>query len=229
MFRGRPTSYQPRSDFLFLLNNFPFLLIEVQSNPQEYDCYRMLTQAGVLVRVVNSTKPKDKNSFVVVAIYITSTYIAQSIVYQPNRDKRNVRITHVLTSGSLRLISSYVDRICTRCILPQGSLPCIQVLFELHNLLSAFPSDVGLVQASSRVQTLSQQVHGANLTSLTRARNAHPKPKGPNDAPPGGSSSGAFDDPSTARKLSDAGYQVLPMPKLPSGFTPLHPVCSFFF
>jgi len=97
--------------------------------------------------------------------------------------------------------------------------------FELHNLLSALPPDVELSKAASRFSALSRTVKDAKYPSYSAiVKDKKPKSKGPNNIPPSGSSSRPFDDPTIVRKLSDAGYRVL---RLPMGFKPLYPVCSF--
>ena len=80
---------------MFLLDGYPFLLVEVCSDPEHRDRYRLLVHAGILVRVMNSIKPKNKDSFVAVAVYITETYTAERyLVYQPSRDSKVVRIAN---------------------------------------------------------------------------------------------------------------------------------------
>jgi len=87
-------SYTPRSDFLFSLNSCPFILIEECSDRQkELDRYRLLLQAGLLVRVMNSF---TQEPFVAVAIYITAQYVAERyLVFQPSKGDRTVRNTNV--------------------------------------------------------------------------------------------------------------------------------------
>ena len=59
--------------------------IEVCSQQTESDRFRMLLQAGVLVRVVNGILPGDDHSFVDFAIYITKLFVAELyLIYQPN-------------------------------------------------------------------------------------------------------------------------------------------------
>lgn len=73
-------SYTPRSDFLLLLDGCPFLIFEVCSDrAQEPDRSRMLLQAAVLVRTMNSFRPEQGGSepFIGVAIYINSKFTAE--------------------------------------------------------------------------------------------------------------------------------------------------------
>src|SRR5258706_2987525 len=86
-------SYTPRSDYLFLLKGCPFLFIEICSDrAQSLDCSRMLLQAGLLVRVMNS-RPEQKGSFTAIAIYINADFTAERyLVYQPDINSKQVRI-----------------------------------------------------------------------------------------------------------------------------------------
>jgi capsid protein len=82
------------------VNDYPILLIEVQSNPNGEDCYRMRTQAGVLVRVMNLIERKNQGSFVAMAVYITDSWKAERyFFYQPDRDSWEVRVTNILVLG----------------------------------------------------------------------------------------------------------------------------------
>jgi len=57
--------YTPRSDYLFSVDTCPLMMIEIGSEPNGIDCFRMLLQAGLLVRVINSIK-KEAHSFVAI-------------------------------------------------------------------------------------------------------------------------------------------------------------------
>lgn len=86
--------------------------------------------------------------------------------------------------------------------------------FELHNLPSAFPSDEELKSASSFLGAIDQRIRTANypsLTSVKKAKRDESKSKG---APPGDNASHSY-NPTTVRKLSDAGYQVIQAPLYP--------------
>ena len=90
-------SYQPRSDFLFSLNRCPRINIEVCSDPiHEHDRYRLLLQAGLLVRAMNMIETQ-RSQFVSVAIYIGKELSASwHLVYQPDRNTPTVGITNSL-------------------------------------------------------------------------------------------------------------------------------------
>ena len=88
-------SYEPRSDFLFVLDDCPRISIEVCSDSShERDRYRLLLQAGLLLRTMNTIKTKG-SSFVAVAIYIDHQLSAEwYLVYQPERLDQDVGITN---------------------------------------------------------------------------------------------------------------------------------------
>ena len=83
-------SYTPRSDFLLLVDGFPFLIFEFCSNcAQEHDRSQMLLQAAVLVRIMNSIRSEQGESelFIGVAIYINSKFTAERYLvgqFQPS-------------------------------------------------------------------------------------------------------------------------------------------------
>ena len=88
-------SYEPRSDFLFSVDRCPRINIEVCSDPRhERDCYRLLLQAGLLVRTMNMIKPEG-SSFISIAIYVSNHHSADwYLVYQPDRADPKVGITN---------------------------------------------------------------------------------------------------------------------------------------
>jgi hypothetical protein len=84
--------YSPRSDFLFSLDTCPRINIEISSNQVESDRYRMLLQAGLLVRVMNKIKAESE-SFVAISLYITKPFTAERyLVYQPELNNEAVGI-----------------------------------------------------------------------------------------------------------------------------------------
>jgi len=91
-------SYEPRSDYLFSLDTCPRIHIEVSSSTRQRDCHRILLQAGLFVRVVN--RLTRRSSFVAIAIYITTEFIAEwYFVYQPQLDDKKVAIPYSLIAG----------------------------------------------------------------------------------------------------------------------------------
>ena len=211
-------SYRPRSGFLCLVRNYPFLFIEICS-----DRNRMLLQAGLLVRVMNSFKTGTTvpfNSFIAVAIYITPSAVAERyLVYQPARDEKEVRtinvlmITDLCSSYSFLQIKYVSDHFDLK--VPSGTF---KFFFELHNLPSVLPPDTELDNASSHLHRLQEQVQKANLTEYN-GQNA-------DDQAPGDNASRLFDNPSIARQLSDAELQVQQDTPIP-GWTRLDGVRSF--
>ena len=118
----------------------------------------------------------------------------------------------------------------------QTPYQAFQFFFELHNLPSAFPLGSKAQNASSRFTTLIVQVRNANLDSYSKEMKTDgPKTQGtnqgtetqePNAAPPGGSSLSLYDDVSTVRKLSAAGYKLFGASEI-SGCYPVFPAGSF--
>jgi len=77
---------------MFPLDGYPFVLVEVYSKPEHRDRYQVLVHPGVLVRVMNSIKPKNKDSFVPVAVYNTEAYTAVRCL--PDSNSQIVRIAN---------------------------------------------------------------------------------------------------------------------------------------
>jgi len=226
-------SHRPRSDFLLLLEGYPLLLIEVCSDRwDELDRNRMLLQAGILVRVMNSLKSNHQGefkSFIAVAIYVTAKFIAERYlvgqpVAQPDTVSHQCLIVDVLAQIYSILQIMYVkDEFDLRT--PTGAF---QFFFELHNLPSALPCDGQLSSADAKLRALSQAVKNAqigsfSLTSKTKKRkttddnsNAH------QESSPWG------DNPSLTQGLSHLGIQLDSEEECP-GWTLLNPVCPFAF
>jgi hypothetical protein len=79
-------SCTPRSDFHIRINNFPHLLLEVVSQTNESDRFRMLLQASCMARIGNSLRaPTSGKPIVIMAIYIDKHFEAtQYLLYQPD-------------------------------------------------------------------------------------------------------------------------------------------------
>jgi hypothetical protein len=85
-------SYRPQSDYMFTLNSYPLIIIEICSREDEADHFRMLLQGAILVRAMNLMK--CTGSLVTMAIYITKDFVADRyLVYQPDREEPDVRTT----------------------------------------------------------------------------------------------------------------------------------------
>jgi len=92
---GSRFRYEPRSDYLFSLDACPKINIEVGSEANHRDRYRMLLQAGLLARVVNKLTLRARNSFVAIAIYITKELIVEwYFVYQVELQDKKVVIPY---------------------------------------------------------------------------------------------------------------------------------------
>ena len=72
---GARYSYRYESDYMFLLNDYPVIIIEICSLDNEADRFRMLLEGSLLVRVMNSIK--RTGSFVTMAIYVTNEFVAK--------------------------------------------------------------------------------------------------------------------------------------------------------
>ena len=85
-------SYRPRSNGLLTLGGYPFMVVEKCSDRnKEHDRPRMLLQAGLLTRIMNSLKPKDSGPFVAVAIYLSANGVAERyFLYQPDSMSQRV-------------------------------------------------------------------------------------------------------------------------------------------
>jgi hypothetical protein len=92
---GQNSKYSPRSDFHMCFNDFPHLLLEVNSQSNESDRYRMLLQASCISRIGNWLRAStSRNPIVNIAIYIDKNYKAiQHLLYQPNVGSTEVRKT----------------------------------------------------------------------------------------------------------------------------------------
>ncbi|KAI0282266.1 hypothetical protein BGY98DRAFT_955055 [Russula aff. rugulosa BPL654] len=80
------TSYTPRSDFHVSIKDFPHFLLEVNSQQNESDHYRMLLQAACVARIGNSLRASaTRKPIVIMAIYIDKDYKAhQHLLCQPD-------------------------------------------------------------------------------------------------------------------------------------------------
>jgi hypothetical protein len=75
--RGEKLCYTPRSDFHMRIRDFPHLLLQVNSQPNESDRYRMFLQASCLARLGNSLRASTSGGpIVIMAIYINKDFKA---------------------------------------------------------------------------------------------------------------------------------------------------------
>ena len=229
---GTYFTYRPRSDFLLLLDGYPFLFIEICSDrATELDRSRMLLQAGILVRVMNSLV-KERSNFIAVAIYVNSKFTAERyLVGQPRPESTEVRhqcsIVDVLAQIYSILQIMYVkDEFDLRT-----SIGAFQFLFELHNLPSALPRDDQLSGAASKLHALFKEVKDAKMPHFTSKPTKKGKvgeaEMGNSNTPPEDSTWGGGNQ-TLVRGLSKLGIRLDSEEECP-GWTILNPVRSFAF
>ncbi len=96
----KPELYTPHSDFSIVMNEFPVLILEVESDTNRTDQRRMLLQAACLVRLGNALiKNKDPNFFIK-AIYINSDYVANEYTCYENEPDCSAHIKRVIVLPS---------------------------------------------------------------------------------------------------------------------------------
>ena len=83
--QGEKLCYTPRIDFHMRIRNFPHLLLEINSQPNESDRYRLLLHASCLARLGNSLRAStSRGPIVIMAIYIDQDFEAsQYLLHQP--------------------------------------------------------------------------------------------------------------------------------------------------
>jgi hypothetical protein len=83
--------------------------------------------------------------------------------------------------------------------------------FELHSTPFILPCNFDPTQTSLHLNRLYTEIRNANLAGFTNTKKNRNKPErnGPNAALPDIDMSHPFDDQSTIRRLSDAGYHLI--------------------
>jgi len=71
--------YTPRSDASLQTNKFPHLVLEVTSETNRSDRFRMLLQAACLAKLGNAVRMPGQPPFIVSAIYIDDNLTAKSL------------------------------------------------------------------------------------------------------------------------------------------------------
>jgi len=89
--------YTPRSDFRMSINDFPHIVLEVNSQTNGGDEFGMLLQAACISRIGNSLRdpshPTHDEPIVIMAIYIDKEFKArQHIVCQPNVGSGSIEV-----------------------------------------------------------------------------------------------------------------------------------------
>jgi hypothetical protein len=209
--------------FTFSLGSCPRINIEVCSDTtHESDRYRLLLQAGLLVRAMNTIKTQD-NSFVSVAIYINKGLSAEwYLVYQPDRDSQEVGITNSLIAdhwSSFLCRSEYTKKAFDLT----SSLDTLEFFRWLYNFPSAIPDDDNITSVSGNLARLQLHVDAKSYNGFTTQETNRRKTE--TTAPPGDDHTYHLDNPSTSQMLSKAGYRLL-LENQMEGWTPLNPVRS---
>lgn len=119
-------------------SSYPYLLIEVCSDEEyQLDRYRMLPQAGHLVRVMNSFKDNTEEPFkssIAVAVYVNRVFTAERyLVYQEDRNSPHVRVTKqrflcIFTAPFFLQVRYSMDDFNL-----MAAIGTFKFLFELHN------------------------------------------------------------------------------------------------
>jgi len=128
-------SYNPRSDFYISVDGLCRLLVEVQSDKDESDRYRMLLHAACVARLGRRLLKGD--SFIVVALYVENTgSVTRYLVFQPDVADRKVFYVKDVQDWKQ----------------PRG---LFAALFELYNLLSTISEDrPALVDTEDTIKAL---------------------------------------------------------------------------
>ncbi|KAI9442137.1 hypothetical protein H4582DRAFT_2054657 [Lactarius indigo] len=95
--------YTPRSDALFTIEGFPYILFEVSSDKfRKRDQHRMLLQASCLVRLGNALVSDKSPTFFVKAFYINYDYhVDEYTLFQKGSDPIDDKVEYYKTSYSL--------------------------------------------------------------------------------------------------------------------------------
>ena len=99
--------YTPKSDFHMCIKNFPHLLLEVNSQSNEGDHFRMLLQAACICRIGNWLRASTPGKLIVImAIYVDKNFKAhQHFLYRP--DVGSTEVVFNWLTGSLWLMRCF--------------------------------------------------------------------------------------------------------------------------
>jgi hypothetical protein len=229
--------YTPHNDFHVSIRDFPHIILEVNSQPNEGDEFRMLLQAACFARIGNWLRDRTHDKpIVIMAIYISKDFMArQHVVYQPDVNSMAV-VFHWVFTESLWLMQYFSFKVeyATESFdltVPQAAL---EFIFQLYNFFSFAEDDNRhLRQPGSRLEEAKESVarkHREAFTTRTptkrkqednqrnskKSRSNHP------DTTAQGGEEDCFGNPSVQREVTRAGYT--PTPPLPKDFTLLTPV-----
>ncbi|KAI9513064.1 kinase-like domain-containing protein [Russula earlei] len=194
------------------INGFPHLLLEVFSERNERDRFRMLLQASCITRIANWLRASTtKETILVMAIYIDQDFQAhQYLLWQP--DETPEQVVHY-------------DRTLFDLTDHRGAFDFI---FQLYNFLSIANADNAKFDndhASERLAKAKASVENSTYPSITKrlkdetGRNST-RARGP---PAGEGANDSLDNSSIQRELARAGYTLTqPISEL-TPLTPLKP------
>jgi hypothetical protein len=136
-------SFTPHNDFHVSIRDFPHIVLEVNSQPNESDQFRMLLQAACLARIGNWLRdPTHNEPIVIMAIYIDDQFKAyQHIVYQPNGSIEVV--FHWVLTESLWLMQYFSFKVEYTTRIFDLTIPkaAFEFIFQLYNFFSVAEND----------------------------------------------------------------------------------------
>ncbi len=108
---GQNFMYSPRSDFHMCIKDFPHILLEVKSEQNQSDRYRMVLQASCICRIGNWLRaPTYGKQIVIMAVYVDEDFNAfQYLLYQPDVVSKKVAFNWL--TRSLWLMQSFLGRV----------------------------------------------------------------------------------------------------------------------
>ncbi|KAH9964146.1 kinase-like domain-containing protein [Russula dissimulans] len=146
--------YTPRSDFHVSIRDFPHIILEVNSQANGGDEFRMLLQAACISRIGNWLRASTSDKpIVIMAIYIDKQFQAhQHILYQPD-------------VGSIKV--EYVSKVFDLTV-PR---PAFEFIFQLYNFFSVAETDNAcLHRPETRLAEAKESVARKDYPTLTSKR-----------------------------------------------------------
>jgi serine/threonine protein kinase len=199
------------------IRDFPHILLEVNSQGNESDKYRMLLQASCLARFGNKLRASTSTGpIVIMAIYIDKGFSAsQYLVYQP-----------VVTSTEVRYATKQFN-----LTVPKDAF---EFIFQLYNFISsakAFNDE--LTNPVTQLGIVKASVAGKKYPALTTSKRKHERSENPAENPtenptnrsrrnPPGEAQDSFGDSSVQENIVAAGYTLTQT--ISEELTPLTPL-----
>jgi len=203
--------YTPHNDFRVSIRDFPHIVLQVNSQPNEGDNFRMLLQAGCLSRIANWLRASTSNEpIVIMAIYINEKFMA----YQ-----------HILCQSDVG--SAEVEYITTIFDLTDPK-HAFEFLFQMYNFFSVAKVDnARLDQPEPRLAEAKASVDRKNYPTFSRIKRKYEEDNPDTSSQGGDSEEDSFGNPSVQRELARAGYTLPSIPKEFILLTPLKPtICK---